>query len=222
MTFSTMTRRCGLIAACVALTAGCDRIGSPFDALDNKRSGPDEFSVIARAPLRMPGTRDLPQPSPGSASPLEPNPQAAAVAALTGRTTLGTAPTAGGISQGEQALLTSANAASSSGEIRTQLDREAIEAEASKEYQTPSLIELFSGERNEIDTDNVIDPNSESRRLQTAGTITPVNPFEEVPVEPRARDTGDEFTTRSSDRRPTNRLPQRDTNTGTAEEATTE
>ncbi|HUF57624.1 MAG TPA: DUF3035 domain-containing protein, partial [Thermohalobaculum sp.] len=67
-----------------ALTAGCDRIGSPLQALGQGIPPPDEFAVIKRRPLQMPPGLGLPEPRPGAPSPLDPQPRAEAALALLG------------------------------------------------------------------------------------------------------------------------------------------
>ncbi|MEL6478586.1 MAG: DUF3035 domain-containing protein [Pseudomonadota bacterium] len=201
--------RCLILGA--ALTAaGCDRIGNPFDALSQKQKGPDEFSVISRAPLVMPPSRQLPEPSPGTVSPLDPNPQRAAIAALTGRGDSFAASTAG-VSAGEQVLLESANAAAASPDIRILIEQERIEAEENAEYEPPTIFEVLGGPEKTFDEEDVIDPNAESRRLQQAGVTAPVNPFEEPEAAPRPSvdpDAPTEFPGENdADRRPNNRLP---------------
>ncbi|MEM7667564.1 MAG: DUF3035 domain-containing protein [Pseudomonadota bacterium] len=172
------------LAALSALVAGCGSLGNPFEALGAKKPSPDEFAVVARAPLVMPGSRALPPPTPGTISPLDPRPQEDAIRALTGRgeTRISTTAT----SRGEQVLLSSANAAAATPEIRVQLEQDEIDAETNKEYEAPLITEVLFGSSDDgIDEEDLLDPNQESRRLQTSGLVAPVNPNEAVPeVEP--------------------------------------
>ena len=199
---------CAPLCALV-LVAGCDRIGNPFQALNTKQKGPDEFSVIARAPLTMPPTRELPEPTPGTRSPLDPDPQRDAITALTGRGDSFARTSSAGTSSGEEVLLSSANAAAASSEIRVQLEEDRVRAEENKPYEPPTIIELLSGEKDEINREEVLDPDAESRRLQTAGVTAPVNPFEQPPEEPRAGSEPDptSYGENSGGRRPNNKLP---------------
>jgi hypothetical protein len=51
-----------------------------------ERNGPDEFAILPTQPLQAPPNfRDLPQPTPGAANLVDPDPRAQAVAALGGR-----------------------------------------------------------------------------------------------------------------------------------------
>lgn len=199
-----------LVALAVTALGGCDRLGGAFDAFRQKRQGPDEFSIVSRAPLQIPGSTALPEPKPGTLSPLDPQPQKQAIEALLGPrgavTAAGTGPdgtpaTAGGSSRGEQALLSSAKAASASSQIRVQLEQDRIEEEESAEYEPPTLVELLSDEKETVDPELVLEPNAESRRLQTAGVAAPVNPFERAPVTPEPEEP-EEFSYGSDRGRP--------------------
>ncbi len=165
----------GLTAMLLALPA-CDTIGNPLEALGARIPPPDEFLVIARKPLVMPATATLPEPRPGAPSPLDPDPHRDALQALLG--TSGS-PVVSTIepSAGEQVLLSSANAAVASSEIRVQLEEERIQEEAAKPYEPPSLGELLSGDKGEkLDESELLDPVAESLRLQREGYLTPVDP----------------------------------------------
>ena len=173
-----MTRPCTALAALAALAAalaGCDTIGNPITALSSKKLAPDEFQVIVRRGLERPPGLDastLPEPRPGAPSPLDPDPQADAIAALTGAAP---PPRATAISRGEEALLAAADAQAASPEIRALVAAETREIEENKPYRPPTIFELLSG-REEIDPETVIDPAAESRRLQESGVPTPTSP----------------------------------------------
>ncbi|MEM9735423.1 MAG: DUF3035 domain-containing protein [Pseudomonadota bacterium] len=210
--------RLSLVAALIGLTA-CDTIGNPIDALSEKRRGPDEFAVISRAPLAMPPSAQLPTPTPGAASPLDPQPQQAAILALTGGASV-PATRAATTSTGEAVLLSSANAAAASSEIRVQLEQDRITAAENEPYEPPSILELISGgDENAVDEATLLDPNDESRRLQSAGINAPVNPFERPETGPIVREDPGFSYDDPTDRRPTNRLPNRGAEAA-AEEAT--
>jgi len=156
----------------VGALGGCETIGNPVEALTGKRPAPDEFQVLARAPLNMPPSLNLPTPRPGEPSPLEPNPQAAALAAL-GR---GPELSPGPASRGETALLDAANVSAASPDIRVQLQQDQL-ASADEEYRPPTIPELFgAGPDLEIPPEEVLDPVSESQRLQTVGVRAPNDP----------------------------------------------
>jgi len=172
----------GMLAALLALAA-CSTIGSPLEAIGAKVPPPDEFQVMTHKPLQMPGTLDLPEPRPGAASPLDPNPQQDAMVALLG-TTGSPAVTGAAPSSGEQVLLSSANAAATSSAIRVQLEEDKIAEKTSKPYEPPSLGELLgltaSGSE-KLDEKELIDPLAESQRLQREGLPAPVDPNAAAP-----------------------------------------
>jgi len=165
----------GLMATLLSLSA-CGSMGSPLDALGARIPPPDEFQVIASAPLVMPQTANLPTPRPGTPSPLEPHPRKDAEQALLGTSASPVTSTAAP-SVGEQVLLSSADAAAASSEIRVQLEEDKIQEEAKKPYEPPSLGELLSGKKSEkLDEEELLDPVAESQRLQREGLLTPVDP----------------------------------------------
>jgi hypothetical protein len=174
----------GLTAMLLALPA-CGTFGNPLDVLDARIPPPDEFQVIAHKPLVMPASAALPEPRPGAPSPLEPDPHRDAVRALFGT---GGSPVVSAIepSAGEKVLLSSANAAASSSEIRVQLEEDRIQEAAAKPYEPPSVAELLglSGGGSEVlDESELLDPVAESQRLQREGYLTPVDPSAAAEVE---------------------------------------
>ncbi|MEM8793204.1 MAG: DUF3035 domain-containing protein [Pseudomonadota bacterium] len=189
-----------------ALTA-CSSIGNPFDALAKKKPAPDEFAVVARAPLVIPGSTALPEPTPGTPSPLEPDPQRDALVALTGAPG-GSLLSNGQTSIGEEALLSSASAAAATSDIRVQLQQDEIDADENAPYEAPTVAELLFGEgEEEVDEATLLDPDREARRLQTSGVIAPVNPDEEVPVvEAEQEERSFLYDTSQTGGRPNNRI----------------
>ena len=175
----------GLTAMLLALSA-CGSIGNPLEALGAKIPPPDEFQVIARKPLVMPAAATLPEPRPGAPSPLDPDPHRDALQALFG--TSGS-PVVSTIepSAAEQVLLSSANAAAASSEIRVQLEADRIQEAAAKPYAPPSLGELLGLSGGEVlDESELLDPVAESQRLQREGYVTPVDPNAAAEVEDEA------------------------------------
>ena len=177
-----MIKRAVRIAGPVGLTAmllalpSCGSLGNPLEAIGASIPPPDEFQVIASKPLTMPPSAALPVPRPGAPSPLDPDPHRDALQALLGTSA---SPVVSTIepSAGEQVLLTSANAAAVSSEIRVQLEEERIREEAAKPYQPPTLGELLDGRKGKkLDESELLDPVAESQRLQRAGYVTPVDP----------------------------------------------
>ncbi len=170
----------GWLAGALGLIAlgGCSAIGNPIDALDRKKTAPDEFAVINRDALRVPpglGTSTLPEPRPGEPSPLEPDPQAEAIAALTGRRDAALTPRSTPISRGEAALLEAADAAAVSPTIRIEIERDKEDLRDIGPYEPPTVVELFTGRSDGVDPGDLIDPVAESRRLQSEGVPTPVD-----------------------------------------------
>lgn len=164
------------LAALLLATASCSKGGNPLQAVIGEIPPPDEFQVIAREPLRMPASTELPEPRPGAPSPLDPDPRRDAVNALLGASGAPAA-TAAEPSAGEQMLLSSANAAAASSDIRVQLEEEKIAAKANKPYQPPTLGQLLSGgEKEKVNEAEMLDPVAESQRLQREGVRTPSDP----------------------------------------------
>ncbi|MFK7942307.1 MAG: DUF3035 domain-containing protein [Paracoccaceae bacterium] len=190
--------------------AGCETIGNPIDAINGDRKAPDEFQVLARKPLKMPGTLDLPEPRLGEVSPLEPDPTTDAVIALLG---VPSAFPAASASPGEAALLSAANASASNRETALRLEQSERDLEASQPYETPSIFDLF-GEGEDVPEDALI-PDAEARRLQTEGVaVTPVDPNAVPDVVPGEGSTsGSDLFYDPSGRRPNNRLPNANTTT---------
>ncbi|MBY8975093.1 DUF3035 domain-containing protein [Rhodobacteraceae bacterium NNCM2] len=199
--------RCAIMIGALVTVAGCESLGNPFQAFASKKPTPDEFAVVARAPLVMPTNDALPEPTPGTPSPLDPDPQKNAIEALAG--TSQTVPSSTQISQSEEVLLSSANAAAATSEIRYQLEQDKIKEEEEKPYEPPLITELIFGtsEEEKLDKETLLDPNAESRRLQESGQITPVNPFEKPPEDETAqREVVKPEYDSSTDRRPNNKL----------------
>jgi hypothetical protein len=167
------------------LVGGCGTFGNPLDAIRAKKAAPDAFQVVARKDLRMPGTlrpATLPVPRPGESSPLEPNPQADAINALTGRQSIVTEMPSTNVSRGETLLL-SAVEAQPEPEIRAQLTRENAERATNEPYEPPSILELVAGRTETVDPETVVDGTAEAKRLQAAGVRTPFDPNAVAEVE---------------------------------------
>ena len=166
--------RVSVLALMVPMIAACDSLSGPFDAITARPPAPDEFAVLSRKPLKMPGSVALPEPRLGERSALEPDPETDAIVALLGRSAVTRVQTA---SQGEAALLSAANAASEQIEIRQILEAETLAAEENKPYEVPSLFDFFDDEGNKVDKETLINPAVESRRLQAEGVAAaPVDP----------------------------------------------
>ena len=174
-----------LAVGLVAGLAGCSDLGNPMTAF-SRPPPPDEFRVLARKPLQLPPSATLPVPQPGVTSPLEPDPQAEAVAALLGpgsapvATAAATAAATTVPTPGEQLLLDAANASASDPNIRADLVTDQAEREANEPYVAPTIFEVLGGDET-ADLSEAVDPDAEARRLREAGVApAPVNP-DEVP-----------------------------------------
>ena len=213
MTGLCKNMRIWLGLALIASVSGCETIGNPIDVIKGERPTPDEFQVLARKPLKMPGTLDLPEPRLGELSPLEPDPTTDAVVALLGVPSATAAPQP---SPGEQALLSAANASAATSVSTAQLEDAERAAEANKPYQTPLITELFGADSDDPVEDTLV-PDAEARRLQSEGTaVTPVDP-NAVPPRTAEADEGispdSRPTYETDDGKPQNRLPRANTTT---------
>jgi hypothetical protein len=181
----------GLAAMLLALTA-CGR-GDTLERLGLRIPPPDEFQVIEHKPLVVPPSATLPEPHPGAASPLDPDPHRDAKQALFG-TGGGSVVASVPPSPGEQVLLNAADASVASNDIRVQLTKDKAETAANKPYEPPNLGELFGGRKKEkIDEAEVLEPQAEAERLQRKGVATPVNPNPEVAEEKKSTTGGETY-----------------------------
>ncbi len=178
------TLRAVVIAgAAGAILMGCDRIGNPMETIGRGIPPPDEFQVVTRKPLKMPGSMALPEPRLGERSPLEHDPHGDASAALLGGRTI---PAGTGATPGERALLAAATANASDPEIQARLVAAETAANAGKPYEPPTLMELLNLDDGVREKD-VLDPNAESRRLLATGAApAPVNPADKPSEEDAA------------------------------------
>jgi len=93
-------RHAGAIAAVIAvgvLLGGCGQIR---DVMGRNKDAPDEFQVVARAPLALPPNYDLRPPEPGAQRPQELSPTDEAAARILGRRAASTAPATRGVQVG--------------------------------------------------------------------------------------------------------------------------
>lgn len=213
MTGLGKSMRVWLGLALIAGVSGCETLGNPLDVISGDRPTPDEFQVLARKPLKMPGTLDLPEPRLGEASPLEPDPTTDAVVALLGVPSATAAPQA---SAGEQALLSAANASAANSTSSAQLEEAEVRAEANRAFEAPLITDVF-GVRDEPVTEDALVPDAEARRLQTEGVAaTPVDPNAVPPQtasSEEAFDPSSRPTYETDDGKPQNRLPRANTTT---------
>ncbi|MGB0505205.1 MAG: DUF3035 domain-containing protein [Pikeienuella sp.] len=112
------------ILAAAFVLSGCE-VGSDTGGVRSTfgidQGAPDEFLIIAKQPLQLPPTFDLPRPTPGAPNRVDPDPNAQAYSALyQGTKTEGNAP----VSAGERVLLSGANAEGDNSSVRTALNSE--------------------------------------------------------------------------------------------------
>lgn len=156
-----------IFVICVLGLSACSGSRSLHD-FDNPGSGPDDFSVLPVAPLTLPDTLDLPDPTPGGANRTDPNPTGQAIAALGGRQSAGVA---GGIPSRDAALVAHASRNGVETDIRAAL------AAADAERRNGRFAGLFgrSGYFGLYARD-ALDAQAELARFRAAGVATPSAP----------------------------------------------
>lgn len=134
--------------------------------------GPDDFSVVPGAPLTLPETTSLPQPTPGGSNRTDINPEANAIAALGGSPSRAFA---GGIPSGDTALVTTAARYGTDANIRATL---AAEDDALRKRARAFNIFNFLGQDRYFRTyaRQSLDAYAELERFRAAGVATPSAP----------------------------------------------
>jgi hypothetical protein len=161
---TSMARLAFVAGAALALT-GCEGVK---EQLGLSKQAPDEFRVVARAPLTLPPDFTLRPPEPGLPRPQEgtPTDQARRAlfrndTALAARNPDAAAPQ-GGRSQGELSLLQAAGADRVDPGIRSVVERETKELNASD----ADFLELLVFWRDEEPAGVIVDADAETRRLR--------------------------------------------------------
>ena len=85
MSKAKMLHQAAVVAAALAVSALLGGCGQIRGALGYDKDAPDEFQVVARAPLALPPNYDLRPPEPGTAIPQELSPTDAAAQRILGR-----------------------------------------------------------------------------------------------------------------------------------------
>jgi hypothetical protein len=181
--------RLGVLGVAVLTLSGCIL----FDG--SRRSGPDEFGVVTRAPLSQPPDYALRPPRAGAHRPNEVSPRDEARSQLLRVSTrngdsrvalsnggngngvsryssAGAAKNANGLkgpdglSRGEMALLREADALDVDPEIRVMIDRE-----SGRVTESESLVDALVFWKSNAPTGKVIDPKSEAERLNRNAAI---------------------------------------------------
>ena len=152
-----MLRPAMAVLALFALGA-CDTLK---DELGMSKQSPDEFRVVARAPLSLPPDYNLlATPNPGQPRPQEGTPTDQARTAVFGTQPQGQALSSG--SSGETALLTAAGAQNADPQIRQVVDQETQQINAESDYFLDALIFW----RAPVEPGVLVDPNKESQRIK--------------------------------------------------------
>jgi hypothetical protein len=152
----------GVAAGLLVGMTGCD---NPKRVLGLEREAPDEFAVVTRAPLSLPPEYSLTPPNPGAPRPQEGTTRDQARRVITGTPDLPGAAgqgMPGGITPGEQALLTRAGTDQAIPDIRRVVDEETSALAAESEGFADRL--LFWREPVPYGTE--VDAAAESRRLR--------------------------------------------------------
>lgn len=153
----------GLAILTVALAiSGC---GNSFrESLGLNRTAPDEFQVMAHAPLSMPPDINLKPPAPGAPRPQEPATRDQAQSIVVGASTGEPAPMIDltGRSNGEAALLTTAGAVDVDPNIRQIVEEET----ASQVERDRTVVSRLVFWREQEPYGSVVDPVGESQRIQ--------------------------------------------------------
>lgn len=157
-------RRAALLGTVgLALAAGgCDKVR---DQLGLNKNPPDEFRVVAHAPLSLPPNYQLRPPAPGAERPQEGTPRDQAAQTVFGRKDGDAQPAyeaAGDLSQGEQALLLTAGADEAPQDIRRIVDAET--RQFNEEAET--FVDLLVFWRDSQPQAELVDAEKEARRLQ--------------------------------------------------------
>ena len=148
-------------------------------ALGYDKAPPDEFAVIARAPLSQPPDYSLRPPAPGAPRPQEGTATDQARSALTPGKSSGSAALAG-TSKGEQFLLTKAGADKATPDIRRVVNEETSQMVEADD----SFINKLMFWQTEAPPGDVVNPGAESKRLKdNAASGKPVTEGQTVIIE---------------------------------------
>ena len=148
--------RAGMLLAVGAMAAagGCNTLNQ---ALGNSKTTPDEFRVVAKAPLVVPPEFNLRPPRPGESRPLELRPDLQARSAIFGVSVGGTA------SAGERLFVERAGATNADPRIRDILDSEAGDLVRKPFFFSDRLLGRSTGPMDDAAT---IDASAEAERLR--------------------------------------------------------
>lgn len=165
----------GIMAVALLAALGLSACGQPdaprLTDLRDASEGPDEFAIVPTRPLEMPGSfAELPPPTPGAASRADPQPRAAAVAALGGRPAA-----AGAVPAADAGLVARASRFGVSDGIRDQLAAEDLDFRRANQGR---LLERWFGVNVYFRAYRplALDQHAELERWRRAGARTPAAP----------------------------------------------
>lgn len=158
-----------VILISVLAIAGCSNAG--LRDLRSNTGGPDEFLVLPVKPLSAPTSyTELPEPTPGQANLVDPNPNADAVAVLGGRVSTST-----GIPASDSSLVQHASRYGVPGDIRETLAQEDETFRQRRGRLTQ--FRLFPVDRyGQVYARQKLDPFASTRAARNAGAATPTSP----------------------------------------------
>jgi len=162
------------VAVAATVVSGCVLFG------EERRTGPDEFGVVSRAPLSQPPDYSLRPPRDGAKRPNVPAPRDEARAQLFGQGDGQVAQRDGSPrSAGEEALLKRAGALGINSDIRQMVDRE-----SGRVREDESLVDRLVFWKRKEAAGTAIDPQREQERLNRKATLTapPTDGSAELPT----------------------------------------
>ena len=180
----TMTTMLAATAALAACSLDSRRGGSIGEQLGVSQNAPGEFLIIARAPIEVPQSFDLPRPQPGAPSRVDVNPLEDAHGALfqSKEPTRLVAP-----SSGELVLLSGADADGDNSSVRDVLAEEAG-PDVNERYGLSTLFGYRIPAQIGAEAED-LDPVEENEELRRRGLLTPTAP----PPPPSERGFGVSF-----------------------------
>lgn len=172
-----MLRKFATLTVLIAATASLGGCGDTRRALGLDKRTPDEFRVVARAPLDVPPEYGLRPPQPGAPRPNEATPRDTARAAVFGDKAQ-PVQRGGGRSSGENALLRAAKADQAQANIRATVNRETQQlGDADR-----SLVDKLLFWRDAPPPGTVVDPAAEAQRLRENAALGKPSTDGQTPV----------------------------------------
>jgi Protein of unknown function (DUF3035) len=168
------------LALCLAASLALGGCAGTKKALGLEKTAPDEFNIVARAPLSLPPDYSLRPPQPGALRPQDQTPtqQARQTVFRAGDQQAALPTPRGSQSVGELALLKQAGAANSDPSIRQTVNRETAAAvENDRSFVDSVLFWRKSGPAGDV-----IDPQKENQRLRENAALGKAPNEGETPV----------------------------------------